>query len=92
MSKLSRIERETVINYNQAEDMAVMTTADTVVIRRMQKLADKSDKIFVEQENEHDWKFTFPKKWLKVQLPRQMTVEQRQAASERANVYLKGRS
>lgn len=84
MSKLSRIERETVINYNQAEDMAVMTTADTVVIRRMKKLAEKNDKITERKLSSEFVEFTFPKKWVKVRLPREMTDEQRQAASERA--------
>lgn len=89
MSKLSRIERETVIIYNQAEANATMTTADTVVIRNMRNLVEKDSRIISKQISSEVWEFIIPKKLVKVKLPRQMTEEQRQAASERAKVNLK---
>lgn len=89
MSKLSRIERETVIIYNQAEENATMTTADTVVIRNMRNLVEKDSRIVSEQIGKEVWKFIIPKKYVKVKLPRQLTDEQRMAASERAKVNLK---
>lgn len=91
MSKLSRLERETVIVYNQAEDEAVMTTADLVMIRQMDKKTEQDSNIVRKQISSEVWEYRFPKKYVKVKLPRQMTEEQRKEYSERAKMNLKRR-
>lgn len=84
MSKLKRIERETVITFNENEDLAVVTTADRTVIRKIKKLMEENDSISASQVSKEVWQFGMPKKFLKFRLPRKMTDEQRKAASERA--------
>lgn len=77
--KLSLVERETVILYNQAEANAEVYTHDPQLIKKLDGLAKKHpDQIT--RKDEHS--FTVPKRCVSVREP--YSAERRKAASERA--------
>ena len=47
MTELSRYEQETIINYNQEEQLASCYTHDKALIRKLDELAQKSSSITV---------------------------------------------
>lgn len=87
----SKYEQETIINYNQEEKTASCYTFDQALIRKLDKLCETSDDIFrVDGCTPGPAKeYVFPKKWVRIRPPRQMSDEQRAAASERAKKNFK---
>lgn len=85
MSNLSNYERETIINYNYAEDTASVYTFDRKLQNKLNRLVNtRSDISIVAQEDE--WvEYEVPKNFIKVSPPRQVnyTDEQRAAMAER---------
>ena len=88
---LTNIERETIINFNAAEDTAEIYTADPVYIRKLDKLceqfpdtykfmADLSAKQCKESKT-----YSMPKRLVKFRSPvtREIREEQREALAER---------
>ncbi len=82
--KLTKCEQETIVNYNQEDDMAHCYTYDKALIHRLDKLCQKSTSIIVVREGEGFREYIFPKKWVRVKMPRQLSEENRQKAAERA--------
>lgn len=86
MYKLTRIEQETIILYNQEETEAEVYTHDPALIRRLRDLCEKyPDEYRLKGDN--GWgglTFNCPKKRVKVTAPRMMTKSQREQARERA--------
>ena len=77
--KLSLVERETILLYNQAEPMAEVYTHDPRLMEKLELLAKKhSDQIT--RKDAHN--FTVPKRCVSVREP--YSAERRKAASERA--------
>ena len=83
-SKYTRLEQETIINYNQEEDYASCYTFDRALIRKLDNLCQKSSTIVVKREGEGWKEYTFPKKWVKVHFPRQVSEETKLKLAERA--------
>ena len=77
-------ERGTSIVYNDAEDTAVLCTFSPVVIRRMDKLVSKTTDIVVRKRTDNYAEYVFPKKMVKVSIPRSYSEEQRKMMQERA--------
>ena len=89
IARRSRIEQETIINFNEEEKTASVYTFNSRLQKRLAKLAeDFPDECKRETET---WQpqgsvdYTVPKKWIKINpsRPREMTEEQKQAARER---------
>lgn len=85
---LSNIERETVILYNQEEPMAGMETFHPKMIKRMDAACrDFPNEFSCTERKEIEGVpygvYTFPKKYIKVSLPRVLTEEQKAIARER---------
>ena len=79
--KLSLVERETILLYNQAEPMAEIYTHDPRLMEKLDLLAKKHpDQIT--RKDVHN--FTVPKRCVSVREP--YSAERRKAASERAKV------
>ena len=77
--KLSLVERETILLYNQAEPMAEVYTHDPRLMEKLELLAKKHpDQIT--RKDAHN--FTVPKRCVSVREP--YSAERRKAASERA--------
>ncbi len=77
--KLSLVERETILLYNQAEPMAKVYTHDPRLREKLELLAKKHpDQINLKEANT----FNVPKRCVSVREP--YSAERRKAASERA--------
>lgn len=81
---LSAYEKETIINYNQAEKIAHCYTYDKALIRRLDKLCEISSEIIVKKTGDGYKEYTFPRKWIKVKFPRQLSSEKRKELQDRA--------
>ena len=77
--KLTRYEKETIINFNEAEATANIYTHNGALIRQLDALADqrpgeaKRGRSFPDGGRE----FTVPKRWVKVNASRILTEEQK---------------
>lgn len=77
--KLTRYEKETIINFNEAEATANIYTHNGGLIRKLDALADqrpedaKRGRSFPDGGRE----FTIPKRWVKVNASRILTEEQK---------------
>ena len=73
--RLSKWEKETVINFNDEEDKAVLYTCEAVMLRKMDKLVSEFPQIFkVTEEVVCNGKplsrtYEFPKKYATVRTP-----------------------
>ena len=81
---LSKYEMETIYNYNQEEPLASCYTMDKVLIRRLDELARKHKEITLVRGSDGMREYTFPKKWLKVRAPKELSDEQRENMAKRA--------
>ena len=82
-AKLTSEERETIINYTDAEKTANVYTTSQVCIRRFEKLA-KANKLPIER-TEESLCINVPKNWIVVRKPRELSRESR----ERVAIQLK---
>ena len=85
---LSRIERETIVTYNQQEEEAGVYTLDPSLIRRLMQLSEERPAECRVERRSHDGRavdFCVPKSWIRIVPPRRvnLTEEQRQQAVER---------
>ena len=77
--KLTAIEQETIILYNQAESAAEVETYDVRLLEKLNRLAEKyPDQI----QKTGERRFTVPKRCVSVREP--YSAERRKAASDRA--------
>lgn len=82
--RLTRQEQETIVNYNQEDKTASCFTCDQSLIRKLDILCEKSSEIIVTKIGDGCKEYSFPKRWVKIKMPRQLSDEQRQKAAERA--------
>ena len=92
MAGLSRYEQEVTIGFNAAEDTAELYTADSVWMRKLDKLVEQNPEQF-KPGREETYKgevvakrYLFPKRFISIRSRDRestMTDEQRQQASER---------
>lgn len=82
--ELTKYEMETIYNYNQEEPFASCYTMDKALIRRMDALAEKHKEITVLRADEGVREYTFPKKWLKVRAPKELSDQQRENMAKRS--------
>ena len=84
--KLSRIEQETIINFNEAEGEASVYTHNTALKERLLGLCqDHPSQVRLTADNGRGGlTFALPKKWLKVTPPRVLSPAQR-AVLDRMN-------
>ena len=79
MSKcLTNYERESIVLFNDAEDVATVYTCNKALQRRMARL-----KVKVKQVEGEGITYEVPKKWVKISPPRKMSDEQKKASSDR---------
>lgn len=92
---ISKYERETIILYNEEEKTAIVETSRKSLITRLDKYCEESDEIKVIKENGPFKTYQFPKKWVKITMPRQYSEEEREIMKQRGKEmygkYLKKR-
>lgn len=75
--KLSKLEKETIINYNEAENEATIYTCSPTLMKRLNTLAKKRPDLYkLGEENEHSKTYTFPKKLISIRVPKVMSVKE----------------
>lgn len=80
---MTAYEQETLINYNMEEKTAICSTFDRFLIAKLDELVAKSSEIQCTKRRDGYAEYTFPKRWVKIRMPRQMTEEERQIMAER---------
>lgn len=76
---LSNIEQETIINYNQGEAEATVFTYDKALIRKLERLREKNPAVdLLREEKTGAREYRFPKRWLKVVPPRNLSAEEKE--------------
>ena len=85
MSDLTSYEKETVITYNNEEQIAQVFTYHRALQNKLNKLLNINPDISVLRQGDEWTEYIVPKSWIKVSPPRQVnyTDEQRAAMAER---------
>ena len=84
MSKLSKYEQETIINFNAAESDAVVFTRDKSVIRKIDALVTEFPEVYrCISETDIDKTYSMPKQYVSYRKPRKLTNEQREKRREK---------
>lgn len=91
-----RIEQETQISFNAAEDTAELYTADPVMIRKMDKLVEENSEQFSSSVHSrykgkiYAMNYVFPKRFVVIRskdIVRNVSEEQREKSRERLKAY-----
>lgn len=69
MAGLTKLEQETIISFNAAENLANIYSTNPTWMRKLEKLGGKQKGVGVEVD--------IPKGWLKIQKPRTLSEETR---------------
>ena len=86
MTKLSRYEQETIINYNASEKLATVYTRDPAVIRKLDVLVIEFPEVYkCINETDIDKTYEMPKSFVSYRKPRMLSEEQREQARKRMN-------
>lgn len=84
MNKLAKVEQETIIIFNEQDKTASVSTYNAVLVRKLEKLCrEKPDECQKRQRQNGADEYIVPKKWIKVNPPRQMSAEAKAKAAER---------
>lgn len=82
--QLTAIEKETIINFNEAEKTAEIETFSKPMIRQLEKAkADYPCDVSLCEGSDGSYTASFPKKWIKIRPPRVLTDEQRAEIAQR---------
>lgn len=85
---LTKEEQETIILWNNADDTCRISTCDRRLISRMTELSAKDSSIDIVHSEKDYGVFNCPKSYIKVNIPRQLSDEQKTAMAERAKINL----
>lgn len=80
----TKYEQETIISYNQEEKVAYCYTHDRALMRRLDELCEKHKEITLVRDDDGVREHTFPKKWIKVRAPKQLSNELREKMANSA--------
>ena len=82
---LSRYEQETVINFNEGEERAIIDTFNGRLIRKLESILKQrpEDIEVLRAPGENGAAYSFPKSWIKINTPRVMSDEMRDRACQR---------
>lgn len=88
MAHLLRCEKETVINFNDEDNVASVSSTQDWMKNKLRKLADKKpNDVRITYEDEYTIIVEVPKKWVSIRPPREVSEKQRQEAAERLKAY-----
>jgi len=81
--RLSKLERETIISFNEAESTANVYTCSTAVKKRLAELSLKNSDIYRVKEDKYSQTYIIPKKIIKFNIPRELSEKERQKSAIR---------
>lgn len=80
---LTRLEQETVINFNAGEQSATVYTRDKAVMRKLDKLTEEFPDSYKQiSRTEMDSIYSLPKSYISYRKPRKLNEEQRERARQ----------
>lgn len=86
MNKLAKVEQETIIIFNEQDKTDSVSTYNAVLVRKLEKLCrERPDECRKNERQNGVDEYIVPKKWIKVNPPRQMSAEAKAKAAERLN-------
>ena len=80
---LSRKEKETIILFNECDDIATIETYNSRIRRRLQSIQNQNSKCICLFEKDDYVKYEVPKNWIQVNPPKQSSDRQKEEMSER---------
>ena len=81
MSKLTKYEMETIVNYNAAEQTATVYTRDKAVMRKLDRLVEAYPESYrLVDQTDIDKTYSMPKSYVTYRKPRSVSTEQREQA------------
>lgn len=81
---LTKIEQETIILFNEAEQTAEIYTHNRKLKQRLSAIRDeRPDDVTLVCDNDLSATYRCPKSWLKISPPRRLSDEQRQSMAQR---------
>ena len=84
--RLTRYEKETIINFNAGDQTATLYTRDPAIIRKIDALViEYPDTYKCIGETDIDKTYEMPKSFVSYRKPRRLSDEQREAAKKRMN-------
>lgn len=85
---LTKYEQETILLFNEDEKTASVYTHNSSLQRRLAEFAKKSDECCLLRSGEGWAEYQIPKRWIKLNMPRQYSEEQKQQMAKRARQNL----
>ena len=82
---LSLYERETIINFNEAESTAGIYTHNVALRNKLLKLSQTETELRIIRQSEDMLEVDVPKKWIRVSPPKKLSKETRQKMADRLN-------
>ena len=86
--KLKKSEIETTMVYDDSGKFASVYTCNKQLTRKLDEYVKKSSEIYVEKEDEYSKTYIIPKKWIKIKMPRELSIEEREILRIRAKANL----
>ena len=84
--QFSRLEQETIINFNAGEETATLYTRDKAIMRKIDALVIEFPEVYrCIKATEYDKTYEMPKSFVSYRKPRKLTDEQREQAKARMN-------
>ena len=84
--QFSRLEQETIINFNAGEETATLYTRDKAIMRKVDALVIEFPEVYkCIKATEYDKTYEMPKSFVSYRKPRKLTEEQRKQAKARMN-------
>ena len=82
--RLTAEEKETIINFNEADATADIEVFSARLMREIRKAAELyPDDVTIKESSEGAYLVTLPKKWIKIRAPRILTDEQHAEIAQR---------
>ena len=82
---LTLYERETIINFNEAEAIAGIYTHNVALSNKLLKLSQTEPELRIIRQTEDMLEVEVPKKWIRVSPPKKLSKETRQKMAARLN-------
>jgi len=82
---LTLYERETIINFNEAETTAGIYTHNVALSNKLLKLSQTEPELRIIRQTEDMLEVEVPKKWIRVSPPKKLSEETRQKMAARLN-------
>ena len=84
MNKLTKYEMETIVNYNAAEQTAIVYTRDKAVMRKLDRLVEAYPESYrLVDQSDIDKTYSMPRSHVNYRKPRKVSNEQREQARRR---------